>query len=52
MNDSGPTDVPPENKPSEHLRERLNDADTIADPVSNEALVDADVIGSELREED
>jgi hypothetical protein len=37
--------------PDPELRERLDDDDTSAEPRSEEALVDADTIGTELREE-
>jgi hypothetical protein len=52
MKDPDPTDASSEeNGPKERVRERLSEDDTTSEPVSEEALVDADAIGSGLREE-
>jgi hypothetical protein len=52
MNDSTQTaSSPEESEQNARLRERLSDDDTDNEPVSEEALVDADAIGSGLHED-
>ena len=52
MNDYNPPDsVPNENEPGERVRERLSEDDTANEPVSEEALVDADAIGAAISDE-
>jgi hypothetical protein len=51
MNDVERSDSSPVNDRSERVREDLRDDDTSSEPLSTEALVDGDTIGSELRDE-
>ncbi len=50
MNDPNPRVQPNEDEPDEPVRERLNTDATTNEPVSEEAIADADAIGTALRE--
>jgi hypothetical protein len=52
MNERERNDLSDENEPVENMRERLRSDDTANEPVSEDALIDADAIGTGLRAQD